>query len=335
MDAVRELTESGVPIATACNALTIPRASFYRHQAVDAGEEPDPEPPSEPARRSHRALSEVERAEVLAVLHTERFQDCTPRQVYATLLEEGRYLCSVRTMYRLLAELGESRERRNQREHPKFDPPALSATAPNEVWSWDITKLKGPTKWTFLHLYVIIDLFSRYVVGWMVADRECSDLAEELIRTACERQGIEPDQLALHADRGPSMTSKTVSQLLADLGVEESHSRPRVSNDNAFSEAQFKTLKYHHEFPGTFDDAECARSFLGPFFDFYNHEHKHSGIALFSPADVHLGKIDELLAKRQAALDEAYVRNPERFAESYRENRRLFSLDQAALSWVI
>lgn len=312
MDAINELVESDVPIATACDALAFPRATYYRLSRPDEDTSPPLVRPPRPP--SHRALSDDERREVLDVLHSERFCDSAPRQVYGTLLEEGRYLCSVRTMYRILAQAGESRERRNQLTHPSFVPPSLCATTPNQVWSWDITKLKGPTKWNFLHLYVIIDIFSRYVVGWMVADRECSELAAELIQTACDRQRIRPDELTLHADRGPSMTSKTVAQLLADLGIEKSHSRPRVSDDNAFSEAQFKTLKYHRDFPQRFESIGEARAFLTEFFDWYNHEHKHSGIALFSPHDVHADRIDELRAVRQAALDEAYEQNPERFA---------------------
>ena len=312
MEAINELVESDVPITTACHALVFPRATYYRH--IRSQDDSSPRPDRPPRPPSHRALSDDEREEVLDVLHSERFCDSAPRQVYGTLLEEGSYLCSVRTMYRILAQAGESRERRNQLTHPSFAAPALCATAPNQVWSWDITKLKGPTKWTFLHLYVIIDIFSRYVVGWMVADRECSDLAAELIRTSCDRQQIRPHELTLHADRGPSMTSKTLAQLLADLGIEKSHSRPRVSDDNAFSEAQFKTLKYHRDFPQRFDAVDVARAFLVDFFDWYNHEHKHSGIALFSPHDVHSGRIDELRAVRQAALDKAYAKNPERFA---------------------
>ena len=312
MDGVNELIASDVPITTACDVLTVPRATYYRHaRPADAPEVSSPKKPRPP---SHRALSQDERNQILKMLHSKRFRDSAPRQVYGTLLEEGSYLCSVRTMYRILAQAGENRERRNQLKHPSFAAPSLCATEPNQVWSWDITKLKGPTKWNFLHLYVIIDIFSRYVVGWMVADRECSDLAAELIRTSCDRQNIRPDQLALHADRGPSMTSKTVAQLLADLGVEKSHSRPRVSDDNAFSEAQFKTLKYHRDFPKRFEAPEIAREFLSDFFDWYNHDHKHSGIALFSPYDVHVGRVEEVRAIRQAALDRAYESNPERFA---------------------
>ncbi len=316
MDAVEELTESGVPIVVACDALTVPRATFYRHRGPSTDDDPilpDPTEPPSP-RTSHRALSDAERAHVLEVLHSERFVDCSPPQVFSTLLEEGIYLCSVRTMYRILEAEGEVGERRNQRTHPSYDPPSLEATGPNEVWTWDITKLKGPTKWTFFHLYVILDIYSRYVVGWMVADREDSELAKKLIATTCERQNVPADQLTLHSDRGPSMTSKTVAQLLTDLGVDKSHSRPRVSNDNAYSESQFKTLKYHHQFPGTFDSLEQAREFLGGFFDWYNHEHKHTGIAMLSPAIVHDGTVAEVLACRQAALDAAYERVPERFA---------------------
>jgi len=317
METVLELKGSGVPTVRACHVLGVSRATFYRHHGP-AGDEPEPEPePGGPKgrRTSHRALSAEERAEVLETLHSARFVDAAPAQVYATLLEEGVYLCSIRTMYRILAAAGEVRERRNQRRHPVYEAPCLQATAPNQVWTWDITKLKGPTKWRHLHLYVILDIYSRYVVGWMVADRECSNLAKSLIETSCQRHGILPNELTLHADRGPSMTSKTVAELLTDLGIDKSHSRPRVSNDNAFSEAQFKTLKSHREFPGSFDSIENAQTFLRPFFDSYNHEHKHSGIALMSPATVHNGEIAEVVAKRQQALDRAYARTPHRFSQ--------------------
>ena len=312
MESVVELTDSGVSTVRACEALAVPRATFYRHHSSAAAPEA-PEQPPQP-RRSHRALTDAERAQVLEILHSDRFVDCAPRQVFATLLEEGTYLCSIRTMYRILEAQGEVQERRNQLTHPKFAAPALEAAAPNEIWSWDITKVKGPTKWSFFHLYVILDIFSRYVVGWMIADREDAELARELIRTTCDRQNIRPDQLTLHSDRGPSMTSKTVAQLLTDLGVDKSHSRPRVSNDNAFSEAQFKTLKYHPDFPDSFASLAESRAFFGDFFDWYNHDHKHTGLELFSPADVHYGRVPELLAFRQQALDAAFQRNPERFS---------------------
>lgn len=249
----------------------------------------------------------------LACLHEERFQDCAPRQVYATLLDEGRYHCSVRTLYRLLEAQGENRERRDQLVHPAYQKPELLATGPNQLWSWDITKLRGPMKWTFFYLYVILDVFSRYVVGWMLAYRESATLAERLIEQACQSQHIQPGQLTLHADRGSSMRSKTVAMLLADLGVLRSHSRPHVSDDNPFSEAQFRTLKYHHAFPDRFGSIEHGRAFLQPFFHWYNHTHYHTGIGLLTPAVVHYGRGPELLANRQTVLTAAFQAHPERF----------------------
>ena len=247
------------------------------------------------------------------MLHAERFVDQAPRAIYATLLEEGRYLASVRTLYRLLASRGEVRERRAQRRHPNYSRPELLATAPNQLWSWDITKLKGPVKWTYFHLYVILDVFSRCVVGWMVAHRESSRLAERLIQHTCESHGIRPGQLTHHADRGSSMKSRPVALLLADLGVTKTHARPHVSDDNPFSEAQFKILKYRPDFPERFGSIEDARAHCEAFFHWYNHEHRHSGIALFTPADVHRGLVAPRLQTRQATLDEAFRAHPNRF----------------------
>jgi len=249
---------------------------------------------------------------VLAQLHGPRFVDHAPREIYATLLDEGHYLCSPRTMYRLLAAAHEVRERRNQLRHvaPR---PELLATRPNEVWSWDITKLLGPAKWTYYYLYVILDIFSRYVVGWMVAHAESARLAERLIAATCETQGIGPGQLTLHADRGTSMTSKPVALLLADLGVTRTHSRPHVSNDNPFSEAQFKTLKSRPEFPERFGGAEDARAFCHPFFTWYDTEHRHGGIGWLTPAMVHYGQVDIVGAARRQILTAAYAAHPERF----------------------
>ena len=247
------------------------------------------------------------------MLHAERFVDQAPRAIYATLLEEGRYLASVRTLYRLLASRGEVRERRAQRRHPNYSRPELLATAPNQLWSWDITRLKGPVKWTYFHLYVILDVFSRCVVGWMVAHRESSQLAERLIQHTCESHAIRPGQLTLHADRGSSMKSKPVALLLADLGVTKTHARPHVSDDNPFSEAQFKTLKYRPDFPDRFGSIEDARAHCEAFFRWYNHQHRHSGIALFTPADVHRGLVEPRLQTRQATLDDAFRAHPNRF----------------------
>jgi putative transposase len=250
---------------------------------------------------------------VLSTLRAPEFEDQPPAAVYASLLDEGRYLCSVRTMYRLLSQAGEVRERRDQLRHPRYAVPRLVATAPNQVWSWDITKLLGPWKWTYYYLYVILDIFSRYVVGWMLSERESAELARQLIAEACRRHGIVDGELTLHADRGPSMTSKSVALLLADLGVVRSHSRPRVSNDNPFSESQFKTLKTRPEFPDRFGSIQHGRAFGGTFFHWYNHEHYHSALGLLTPASVHYGTANAIIEKRQQVLAEAYAHHPERF----------------------
>ncbi len=284
----------------------MPRSSYYwMLRARDAESRPRPKPA--------RALSEEEKHEVREVLNSERFQDASPRQVWAALLDEGRYLCSWRTMYRILEEYGEVRERRNQLRHPAYQKPVLLATKPNELWSWDITKLKGPATWTYYYLYVILDVFSRYAVGWMVAEKESATLARELIETTCARQSVNQNQLVLHSDRGPSMTSKTVAMLLADLGVTKTHSRPYVSNDNPFSEAQFKTMKYRPDFPERFGCLPDARGWSREFFQWYNHEHHHTGLGLMTPAMVHYGVANEAQARRQQVLQVAYESNPERF----------------------
>ena len=291
-----------------CRALEVPRASFYRqHSPKDVTALVVTRKPPE------HALSQAERQTVLATLHEPRFVDLAPPQVYAQLLEEGRYLCSVRTMYRLLAANDEVRERRAVASHVTYTKPELLATRPNEVWSWDITKLKGPAKWTYYYLYVILDIFSRYVVGWMIAERESATLAKRLIDQTCAKQQVAKGQLTLHADRGSSMKSKVVAQLLADLGVTKTHSRPQVSNDNPFSESQFKTMKYRPDFPPHFGSIQDARAFGCTFFPWYNHEHRHSGLALYTPADVHYGRIEQVRQSRQAALNAAYRRHPNRF----------------------
>ena len=247
------------------------------------------------------------------LLNSERFQDCAPRQVYATLLDEATYLCSWRTMYRILAAEDEVRERREQSRHPTYTKPELLATRPRELWSWDITKLKGPAKWTYYYLYVILDVFSRYVVGWMISERETAELAEAFIAETCAKEGIDRDQLTLHADRGSAMTSKSVAHLLTDLGVTKTHSRPHVSNDNPYSESQFKTLKYRPDFPGQFGSAADARAWARPFFQWYNQEHHHSGLGLLTPATVHGGQAAATIAARQEVLLTAYQAHPERF----------------------
>jgi putative transposase len=250
---------------------------------------------------------------VLDSLHTKRFIDKAPTEAYATLLDEGTYLCSVRTMYRILSEAGEVRERRNQARHPKYQPPELLATASRQVWSWDITKLRGPVKWSYYYLYVILDIFSRYVVGWMIAYRESAALAKRLIAETCDKENIPPGQLTVHSDRGSSMKSKTVAFLLADLGVTKSHSRPYVSDDNPYSESHFKTLKYRPDFPARFGSIQDARSFCREFFPWYNQEHRHSGIGLMAPAMVHYGKAEQVRNQRQAVLALAFDVHPERF----------------------
>jgi putative transposase len=257
----------------------------------------------------------VEREEVRELLNSEPFQDQAPREVYATLLDGGVYCCSWRTMYRILAEHGEVQERRNQLRHPAYARPELLATAPNQLWTWDITKLRGPVRGRYYYLYVIIDVFSRYVVGWMLAEQESASLAQELIAQSCARHGIQPDQLTIHADNGGPMKAKSVAELMADLNVTRSHSRPHVPDDNPFSEAQFKTLKYNPAFPKEFESLAAARQWSDAFFHWYNHEHHHTGISLFTPATVHSGQVAEVQAQRQAAMQRAYAAHPERFVK--------------------
>ena len=307
MKAIHEIAPR-VGTAAACRGLDIARASYYRHR-----QPAQPEPAVAPRSKPPRALSDDERQNVLEVLHSEPFADKAPAEVYATLLDQGVYHCSIRTMYRILNDQNEVRERRNQLRHPKYHKPELVATAPNQVWSWDITKLLGPVKWSYFQLYVILDIYSRYVVGWMLAHRESDQLAERLIRETLMKQGVVRDQLTIHSDRGPSMRSQTVAQLLATLGVTKSHSRPHVSNDNPFSESQFKTLKYRPEFPSRFESFEQAKSFCTKFFHWQNHEHHHWGIGLLTPATVHHGAAAGVLAARQTVLDMAHATHPERF----------------------
>jgi putative transposase len=295
----------GLGIVATCAALSFARATYYRWLQPVHG--------PAPKRASPRALPASERKAVLDVLHEERFVDLAPAEVYATLLDEGRYLCSERTMYRVLAENQEVRERRDQLRHPKYAAPELLATKPNQLWSWDITKLLGPAKWSYFYLYVVLDVFSRYVVGWLVADAESSLLAERLIFVAYDRHGILPGQLGVHADRGPSMKSNHVAMLLATLGVTKTHSRPHVSDDNPYSEAQFKTLKYRPDFPERFGCIEDAQAFNADFFRWYNNEHHHTGLGLLTPADVHFGRAGDRHASRAIVLEAAHRAHPERF----------------------
>lgn len=289
----------------ACALLGKSRATHYRRAKPKTARTPAPRPA--PAN----ALSDAERAQVLSVLRSPRFVDKAPAQVWATLLDEGEYMCSESTTYRLLREHGEVRERRRQAAHPPRVRPELVAHAPNEVWTWDITKLAGPHRGVYFDLYVMLDIYSRYVVGWQVAPRESGELAEEFIADAIARIGAAPK--AVHADRGTSMTSKPVAVLLADLGIARSHSRPRVSNDNPYSESAFKTLKHCPAFPDRFGSIPDARAFCERFFSYYNHEHRHSGIGLHTPASVHFGTAQQVRAHRAAVLDAAYAAKPDRF----------------------
>jgi putative transposase len=303
MERAREIG-AWLGIGPTCDAFGVARASYYRWLRPKT---------AKARRRSPRALSAWEREQVLEVLHAEEYVDLAPAAVFARLLDTGLYRCSERTMYRILAESDEVRERRDQLRHPWYEKPELLATGPNELWSWDITKLKGPVKWTYYYLYVILDVFSRYVVGWMVAHRESAALAEKLIESSCRRQGIGRGQLTVHADRGSSMKSKAVALLLSDLGVAKSHSRPHVSNDNPYSESQFKTLKYRPDFPQRFGCLEDARAFCGEFFRWYNGQHYHSGLGLMTPEDVHFGLAAGKRARRAEVLAGAYAAHPERF----------------------
>ena len=307
MRAIEAVTAKGETSAL-CQSIGVSRASLYRRRR--------PTPPATPRRPrapSPRALVPAERRAVRDTLHSARFVDQSPAEVYATLLEEQTYLCSPRTMYRVLAEADEVRERRDQVRHPAYVKPELVATAPNQVWSWDITKLKGPVPYLYYSLYVILDLFSRYVVGWMVAVNESAHLAERLIEQTCAKQRIQPQQLTIHADRGAPMRSKLVALLFSDLGIAASHSRPRVSNDNPFSEAQFRTVKYRPEFPKRFGALEHARAICHDLLAWYNDAHHHSGLSYLTPADVHYGRAPAILDLRHRTRRVAYAAHPERF----------------------
>jgi putative transposase len=291
---------------TACDALGVPRATYYRDMLPAS-------PVAATCARHPSSVTDTERSLILAELTSDRFCDIAVPEVYAALLDEGRYLCSMSTMYRLLHAANMLRERRRTVSRAHYPRPELLATAPNQVWSWDITKLKGPAKWNYFYLYVIMDIFSRFVVGWMVARREQGVLARSFIEECCERQGVERDQLTLHSDRGSPMKSKPVAFLLSDLGVTKSHSRPHVSNDNPFSESNFKTLKYRPDFPDRFGSIDDSRSFCRDFFPWYNDEHHHSGIAMLTPSDLHYGRGGSVLAARHATMMAAFIENPRRF----------------------
>jgi putative transposase len=306
MDLLEDVVDPQVSMVVACHALGVSRATLYRATC------PASPPTSRPRPSSPRRLGDDERQTIVDVMHSSEFADQPPAEVFAKLLSRGVYLASIRTIYRVLAALGESQERRHQRLPHPYVKPSLTATAPNQVWTWDISKLATTQKGVFLHAYVIIDLFSRYVVGWMVAAKECKHLAAQLFAETIARHAIEPG-LVVHSDRGSAMKSDTLAQLLSSLGVDRSFSRPRVSDDNAYSEAHFKTLKYQPDYPGLFTGELHARAWLAPFFGWHNDDHHHSGLALFTPADVYFGRVETILAVRNLALEAAHALHPERF----------------------
>ena len=307
MEAVATLPQGSGLITAACAALGLSRASLHRRRVGRKQPRPRPSPA--------RALSEAERQNVVLHLRQPQFADQAPAEIYASLLDQGIYMCSIRTMYRILTEHEEVRERRRQLRHPAYQKPELLAEAPNQVWSWDITKLMGPVKWNYFYLYVIIDIFSRRVVAWCVADTESAALFKPLLEDAVEKHAIPPGQLILHADRGGPMKAKATALLLADLGVTKSHSRPHTSNDNPFSESHFKTLKYQPQFPQRFGCIEDAISFCRHFFDWYNRDHHHAGIGLMTPDQVHYGQADAVYQARQATLTLAFQSTPNRFVK--------------------
>ena len=302
------LKQQAVPINKACTALGVARSSYYYQQRPIADDQL-PKPRPTPAR----ALSQQERETVRQTLNSERFVDQSPQEVYATLLDEGTCLCSSRTMYRILDAHQEVKERRNQRQHPQYSRPELLAERPNQRWSWDITKLRSPDKLVYYFLYVILDIFSRYVVGWMIAESESAELAQQVIEHSCQQQQIVKGQLGLHSDRGAPMIARTTSQLLDRLGVQKTLSRPYTPDDNPYSEAQFKTMKYRPDFPKQFDSIEQARAWATTFFQWYNHEHHHSGLVLLTPAQVHSGQAEHVIQQRNQVLLAAYQQHPERF----------------------
>lgn len=297
---------SGVAIDALCHALAVPRATYYRHQSK-------PHPSNHSQQAPKNALSAQEKQQVLNLLHNERFVDKTPYVAFNELMDEGRYYCSPRTMYRVLAEQGETTKRRIERNRRDAIKPELIATSPNEVWSWDITKLRSQQKWIYFYLYVILDIYSRYVVGWLIAEKEAEFLARQLIQKTALRQGIQPFQLTLHADNGPSMKSHSVAKLLENLGIAKTHNRPYNSDDNPFSESHFKTLKYYPEFPGKFNDIKEAEKFLQRFMRWYNLNHYHSNLCWLTPATVHYGSAMTVLEKRHAVKLQAYLKYPLRF----------------------
>jgi putative transposase len=312
MDAVEQVAPE-LGLSEACRVIGVPRASFYRHRRPPRGRPCIVDRPPKGPRRHRNALTAAERQRIVEVCHQPRFWDASPLEVYFTLLDEGVYLGSWRTFYRVLHERGEVRERRDQLHHLAHPVPRLHASRPNAVWTWDVTKLLGPAKWTYYYLCVVLDLFSRYAVGWTVASADTAAVARWLIDETLAKYGVDPRLLTIHSDRGASQTAKPVAHLLADLGVTKSLSRPRVSNDNPYSESQFKTLKYRPWFPDRFDSKEQAAGFCRTFFGWYNDEHRHSGIGYLTPATVYFGRAEQVHAVRAAALADAYARHPERF----------------------
>ena len=302
---IRELAAT-IGVTLACVLVGISRATYYRSLRAPK--------PSQRRRRNIRRLSKALRAEILAVLNSDRFMDQPPRQIWAALLDEGRYLCHWRTMYRILRENKQIQERRNQRTHPSYTKSELLASAPNQLWSWYITTLKGPSKGIYFKLYVILDVFSRYVVGWTIAPFESAAVAKDLITTTIARQNVREGQLTIHSDRGSVMVSKTYVQLLGDLGVVGSYNRPYRSNDNPYSESHFRTMKYHRTYLSRFGSLEDAQSWAREFFEWYNNEFYHSEIALMHPATVHYGKADQVWQDRQRVMDAAYARDPDQFS---------------------
>lgn len=321
---MNELIGAGISQREGCRSIGTSRATWCRwrdkaasppatFQLVRSGVQPN-------------ALSAAERSEVLAVCNAGRFCNSAPRAIVATLLDEGRYLASASTFYRILRDEGQLHERRAIATHPARVKPELLTTAPNELWSWDITKLPGPAKWTWFSLYLVLDVFSRFIVAWAVATRESAAIAKALFSDAARDQGIQPGQLHIHADGGSAMKAKSLALLFADLAISKSHSRPHVSNDNPFSEAHFKTLKYRPEFPEFFPSIEAARAFMPDLVHWYNHEHRHSGLAFLTPADVHFGRAQDVLARRNAVLQNAWKQQPRRFRPNGPAQRALPSV---------
>ena len=308
--------EHRVPIVALCEGLSLARSSYYRAPSKKSNL-------SIHVSSSAHALSNELRQTILDLLHSERFVDCTPYQVYYTLLDEGHYYASIRTFYRLLAEKNETQERRHQRNHRDAIKPELMATAHNQIWSWDITKLLSVQRLVYYHLYVMIDIYSRHVVGWLIADRECQKLARDFIQRTTLRQSIQPGELTIHSDNGPSMTSHTVAELLEHLSILKTHNRPYTSNDNPFSESHFKTLKYCPTFPNRFESLEQAEQFCQNFFTWYNQEHYHSGILWLRPQSVHYGQADEILKRRHQVLLNAYHVEPARFNNRMPKQKKL------------